>query len=325
MRISRTPFRISFVGGGSDLPQFYQREGMGAVVSASINKYMYLSMNPSFDEKIRLMYSRYEIADSIDTIEHPIVRAAFNRLGIHKGLEISSLADVSKGTGLGSSSAYTVGLLNALSSFLNKPLSKYDLASLASKIEIEDLGSPIGKQDQFAAAFGGINKFEFNSDESVAITPIVLSSDRLIYFQSHLMLFFTGRSRDAASVLSEQKNHMDTEEYRNIVKEMVSLTDIFSDILSCSDITDLGIILHENWELKKRLSKNISDSSIDEMYNIARKNGATGGKILGAGNGGFLLIFAKPEYQLGIASELSYLRKIDFSISFGGSEIIKVL
>lgn len=322
MIISRTPFRISFVGGGTDLRDFYSRE-YGAVISATIDKYMYITVNKRFDHTIRASYSRTEIVDHVTELKHPIIREALKLTGIEHGIEITSVADIPAQTGLGSSSAFTVGLLNALYAYKGIFRSAQELAEEACHIEIDLLKEPIGKQDQYAVAFGGMSHIQFNADETVFVNPIICPREVKKELKENLLLFYTGQTRQASSVLSEQKSNIGKRlDTLNSMRDMVE--DFRVKMLEGKNLSDIGIILHEGWEYKKKMAGGISNSDIDDYYNIARDNGVLGGKILGAGGGGFLLFFCERHNQQRVRDVLSKLREIPFDFEPQGSKIIFV-
>ncbi len=323
MVISQTPLRISFVGGGSDLPSFYKKFG-GAVVSTAIDKYIYINVNKKFDDLIRVSYSITEFADKPEVIKHELVREALLSVGIQNGVEITSISDIpSKGTGLGSSSSYTVGVLNALRAYLGKFSSKEYLADKACEIEIEKCHQPIGKQDQYAAAFGGFNFTEFHEDDSVSVSPIICSKDTITKLQKNLLLLYTGITRSTKDILEVQnKNSINSRQAINSLKEMTKLAMKTRDALSGDDLDYFGNILDENWQLKKSLAGGISSGNIDKWYGIAKKHGAVGGKILGAGGGGFLLVYADEERHPEIVNSLPNLKPIDINFDNEGSRII---
>jgi D-glycero-alpha-D-manno-heptose-7-phosphate kinase len=311
MIISKTPFRMSFVGGGSDMHAYF-KDNVGAVLSTSINKYVYISVNPKFDNKIRLSYSITEEANSAKDINHPIVRETLRLLDISKGIEISSMADIpSKGSGLGSSSSFTVGLLNALHASKNNLASKKFLAEQACQIEIERCQEPIGKQDQYAAAFGGLNLITFNPDETIKKK-----------LEDSTLVFFTGKTRSASDLLARQQEELKTYGHKNLMHRMVELTYELKQVIETDSIDCFGQILDENWRLKSQLTKGISSPEIDFWYSLGLQNGATGGKLLGAGNGGFLMFFAPPEKHKNIIKALSNLRLVKFEFENKGSEIV---
>lgn len=325
MIISKTPFRISFVGGGSDIASFYQQHG-GAVVSTTINKYIYITVNKSFDDKIRIKYSRAEEVNQPSRLKHRRAGEILKLLGIDKSIEISSLADIpSKGTGLGSSSSFTVGLLHALYAYKEKYASPEKLASKACEIEIELLGEPIGKQDQYSAAFGGLNIIRFNPDESVNIDPIICKKKTISHLEENLILFYTGITRKASSILLNQKeNLVNNKKKITIMKEMVKNAIDLAVELQKDNVQAFGEILHHNWLLKKEMANGISNQKIDFWYDKAMRAGAKGGKLLGAGGGGFLLFYAPKEKHGALKKTLSSLRHTDFKFEFEGSKIIFV-
>ncbi|MBI3047185.1 MAG: GHMP kinase [Acidobacteria bacterium] len=320
MIVSKTPFRMSFVGGGTDLPGFYRAE-MGAVVSTSIDKYMYIAVNRKFDERIRISYSRTEEVETPQQIEHPLVRHALDVAGIDGGVEIASMADIpSRGTGLGSSSAYTVGLLNALFAYRNQYASKETLARLACDIEIARCGEPIGKQDQYAAAYGGLNLIRFHPDDSVSVDPVICRPEVLAAFEASLLVFYTGRLRSAATVLSEQAGNMTAN--RPLLQRMVQLALDFKRELESGCLDAVGPILDENWRLKRQMADGISDGQIDEWYETGLAGGALGGKLLGAGRGGFLMFVAPPDRHVRLRRTLADLKPVTFRFDRTGAQIV---
>lgn len=323
MIITRTPFRMSFLGGGSDLAQFYQRSP-GAVLSVSLNKYMYLSTHGFFEpDQFRVKYSKTETARSVGEIQHPIVRVCLERFGIPGGVEISSNADIPSGTGLGSSSAFTVGLLHNLHTRAGRFATKERLAAEASEIEIDVLHEPIGKQDQYAAAYGGLNVFRFLASGAVATETVALPGDKLRDFQRHLHLFYTGVQRSTASVLGEQRQNLQNEQAKfAALRRMVEMVEPGRDALHASNWQEFGRILDASWRLKKSLASKISDSGIDSLYERAIKAGAWGGKLLGAGGGGFLLIMCEPGLAERVQRELGELRLLPFDFDSEGSKVL---
>ncbi|HKI69502.1 MAG TPA: GHMP kinase, partial [Verrucomicrobiae bacterium] len=288
MIISKTPLRMSFVGGGSDLPVFYRKFG-GAVVSTAVNKFVYVTVNQKFDEKIRVSYSRTEEAKSVQKVKHPLVREGMRLLGIDGGVEITSIADIpAKGTGLGSSSSFTVGLLNALHAFANRFASAEQLARESCVIEIERCGEPIGKQDQYAAAFGGFNFIEFNPDDSVSVEPIICKRETMQQLQANTLAFYTGITRSASALLKTQQQAVANQKAKQkTMLKMVELARVLKAELQKNNLAAFGEIIHENWLLKRSLAREVSNRAIDDWYATARKAGAVGGKLLGAGSGGF--------------------------------------
>lgn len=315
---------MSLVGGGSDLPAFYQREDVGAVVSSAIDKYIYVNVNKKFDDGTRIGYSINEEVQTVAEIQHPIVKASMQFLGLTGGVEITTVADIpSKGSGLGSSSSFTVGLLHALNAYMGRYSSAETLGRDACKIEIELCGEPIGKQDQYAAAYGGFNLIEFRPDESVVVSPLICKVSTVKALQENLLMFYTGTTRNASSILKEQSESIGGNKGKLYsLKRMVRLAYNLRDELQSNNLEALGEILHENWVLKKSLVANISNQSIDDWYEIARKAGAKGGKILGAGAGGFLLLVAPREKHDEIKSALFTLRAIPVGFDPLGSRII---
>lgn len=322
MIITKTPFRISFCGGGSDIEDFYREYG-GCVLSTTINRYMYLTIHPYFDEtKTVLKYSQNEIVDNICNIDHSIFRCVLNEQKI-SGVEISSTADVPSGTGLGSSSSFTVGLLHTLACYKGKYISKGKLAEKACKIEIEQLGAPIGKQDQYAAAFGGLNFISFHKDDTVSVEPVIAKSSTFKKLQKNLVMFYTGIVHDANQILSIQKKNIYQSDKRKNLIEMCNLTKCMKKSLENNTINDFGLILHESWIKKRELAENISNSIIDEMYGKALENGALGGKLLGAGGGGFLLFYCPEEKQILLGEKLG-LKPFQFEFEHDGSSVVYV-
>jgi D-glycero-alpha-D-manno-heptose-7-phosphate kinase len=324
MIISRTPLRMSFVGGGSDLPVFYRRFG-GAVVSTAINQFVYITVNPKFDERIRVSYSRTEEARSVERIKHPLVREGLKLLGIAGGVEITSVADIpGKGSGLGSSSSFTVGLLHALHAYAERHASAEQLAREACEIEIERCGEPIGKQDQYAAAFGGLNFIEFEPNDSVSVEPIICRRETLEELQRHTVVFYTGITRSASAILKNQQAVLGSERKKqNVTRRMVEMARTLRTELQQNRAASFGEIIHEGWMLKRSLVENISSEAIDDWYARARKAGAMGGKLLGAGTGGFLMFYAPPDRHDAIGAALK-LRRMNFRFEPHGSRIIFV-
>lgn len=323
MIISRTPMRMSFAGGGSDLPSFYKRFG-GAVLSTTVDKYVFVTCNAKFDSGIRIAYSKTEEVANVGLIEHPIVRAAMNLLQVDGGIEITTIADVpSHGTGLGSSSSFTVGLLNVLYAFQGRYASAATLAEESCHVEIDLCGEPIGKQDQYAAAFGGFNLIEFQDDDRIDVTPIVMPNERRRELWKRVIVFYTGITRRASGLLGLQSASIESDvEKQSTLRRMVRLTYMMKAELETGNFDGFGNILHENWELKKSLANGISTTQIDEWYSAARRSGASGGKLLGAGAGGFLLFFADEERHPAITQALGGLRRVNFGFEPLGSRII---
>ncbi len=322
MIVCKTPFRMSFVGGGSDLPAYY-RQDEGAVLSTAIDKYMYVTVNQKFDGDIRLSYSKTEDVNHINQIKHPIVRNVLELMDISGGIEIASMADIpSKGSGLGSSSSYTVSLLHALHAYKNRHISKGELGRLASHVEIELCGDPIGKQDQYAAAFGGLNLIRFHADDSVSVDPIICKPETIKKIEKSILVFYTGRTRNATALLSEQSKNMDSSEKRKLMREMVKLAYEMKNLLESNDLDAIGELLDKNWKLKRQMATGITDAQIDDWYQQGVSAGAKGGKLLGAGNGGFMMFFAPVDKHRDIVKAMGRLREIPFSFDQNGSQIV---
>ena len=320
MIIVKTPFRVSFAGGGSDLSAFYSR-GHGAVVSSTIDKFMYIMIHPYFHDKIRIKYSRTEDVSTVNKIRHPLVRECLALMKIERGIEIASIADVPAGTGLGSSSAFTVGLLNALSKHSNVSRSPAWLAKTACEIEIEKVGDPIGKQDQYAVAFGGMNYICFNADGSVCVEPIRMKPDARKRLQENTLLFYVGRERRASVILEGQTKRMTDRNTYNKVCRMVNLAKKMKDVLQEGVLEQFGTLLHEGWMLKRELAKGITDPALDDVYSRALEAGATGGKLLGAGGGGFFLFYCPGKYRSRLRRALK-LRELRFRFCEEGSMVV---
>jgi D-glycero-alpha-D-manno-heptose-7-phosphate kinase len=324
MIISRTPLRVSFAGGGSDLPSFYQEEP-GAVVATAIRKYIYITVNQKFDSSIRASYSVTEIVQSVDEIRHELIRECLRKLRLDGGLEITSISDIpSRGTGLGSSSSYTVGLLKALYAFRQQHVAAERLAREACEIEIERCQKPIGKQDQYAAAYGGLRFIQFNPDGTVFVDPVICSVATREALERHLLLMYTGVTRSATPILAEQTQHLRNGRNRAEMRRMVALARALCDALNANDLCAFGEILHESWIVKRTLAAGVTSPDIDRWYECARENGALGGKITGAGGGGFLLLFAPPEHHPRICSALPHLRPVPLQLEQQGTKIVYV-
>lgn len=324
MIISRTPFRISFFGGGTDYPVFYE-ENEGAVLSTSINKYCYIIcryLPPFFDHKYRIRYSKREETQTISEIQHPSVRECLNFINPDHGVEIQHNADLPAMSGLGSSSAFTVGLLNGLYALKGKMTTKRQLALDAIHVEQEMIKENVGSQDQTVAAFGGFNKIVFGGSQRIVVFPVTIDHDKLDSLQDHLMLFFTGFSRNASEIAEEQIRT--TPEKTKELTTMVGMVDEAVNILNSSEgkLMDFGKLLDETWKLKRSLTQSITTPFIDEVYESAMEAGATGGKILGAGGGGFILLFVKPELQRNVREKLGKLLYVPFRFHDLGSQII---
>jgi len=320
--ITRTPFRISFAGGGSDLEAFWTQEP-GAVLSTAVDKYMYLTVKPRFGNTFRVSYSRTELTDRADQIEHPIVRECLELLGIDKGLEIVSVADLPAQSGMGSSSSFTVGLLHALYAHAGRVASAKLLAETACQIEIERLREPIGKQDQYIAAFGGLQFIQFHPDGHVSVDPVICPQQTRRELGGRLLLFFTGLTRNAREVLTRQK--AGTAHNRPALRRLCEVAREMRDVLTQGhDLNEFGRLLHTAWETKKSVEGSISNPAIDAWYDRGRRAGALGGKLLGAGSGGFLLFFCEPHLQPKLCEALSDLVRVPFGLEPEGSKVIFV-
>jgi len=323
MIITRTPFRVSFCGGGSDLPSFYEKHG-GCVLSAGINKYMHITIHPSFDlHTTVLKYSKTETVKDFREIEHPIFRQCLQNLNI-SGVEITSTADVPAGTGLGSSSSFTVGLLHSLYCYRGTFVSKERLAREACMVEINQLGEPIGKQDQYGAAYGGLNFYVFNRDGSVFVEPVIMSRQDYGKLEQNLMMFYTGKLHSASKILAEQGKNISSGEKEKNQFEICEYARILKQELQKGNVDSLGELLHKSWMLKRSLASGISNPEVDTWYQKAIDSGAVGGKLLGAGGGGFLLFYVPPERQDEVRTALQNLREMKFHFDFQGSAVIYV-
>ena len=321
MIIARTPLRISFAGGGSDLPSFYRHE-QGAVLSTSIDKYVYIAIHEYFQSNQTLLkYSKTELVNSYNEIQHPIFRECLSMMDI-SGVDISSIADVPAGTGLGSSSTFTVCLMNALHAYKREYVSPGYLASTACDIEINRLGDPIGKQDQYAAAYGGLNFITFNKDESVSVEKIIMDPIAKKQLDENLIMIFTGETRSASKILKDQSKEMSNVDKRLVVKKMVDMAYDLKDVLQNNNIDDFGRILHEGWLLKQSISAGISNETINTLYNKGLEAGALGGKLLGAGGSGFILFYCPKEKQEAFRKEMSSYQELPFKFDNSGSKII---
>ena len=323
MIISRTPFRISFFGGGTDYPAWYRNHG-GAVLATTIDKYCYLTcryLPPFFEHRIRVVYSKIESCQTVDEISHPSVRETLRFLNIDRGVEIHHDGDLPARSGMGSSSSFTVGLLHALYALKGQMPSKHQLAQESIYIEQEILKETVGSQDQVSAAHGGFNIIEFSTNNKISIRPMTLTQERIKELNSHLMLFYTGIIRTASGV---------AESYVKCIEDKKRQLSILNDLLEESisilnkdkDIAGFGKLLHEAWQTKRSLSKKVSNSNVDEIYNMARSAGAIGGKLTGAGGGGFMLLFVPPEKQIKVREKLNNLIYVPFKFDSSGSQIV---
>lgn len=321
MIISQTPYRVSFAGGGTDLPAFYRQES-GAVLSVALQRHMYVTVTKRFEPSIRVSYSKTEIADDVDTVQHTIVRESLKLSGLGPHMEIVTIGDVPAGTGMGSSSTLTVGLLNAMHAMQGRVSSPQLLARQACEIEIERLGKPIGKQDQYAAAFGGLNYIRFNADESVDVQPVPVAAGTLEELEKRVLILYTEKKRDADDILKKQSEGT-TGAKMLVLREMRDLASEMRGVISGrANLDEFARLLHVGWELKRSLGFGISDAFIDEWYDAARKAGAQGGKLLGAGGGGFVFLLAPPERHEAIRQAVGRPREINFKVDRHGSRII---
>ena len=324
MTISRTPFRISFLGGGTDYPPWYRRYG-GAVIGTTINKYCYISIRtlpPFFEHRHRIVYARIELPQTIDEIQHPAVRAVLKESDISTGVEIQHHGDLPARSGMGSSSSFTVGLLNAVRAYHGLMSSPEWLAKEAIRIEQEIIKESVGSQDQIWAAYGGTNRISFEPDGTFHITPIIMAEERRRELESHLLLVFTGLSRTAATVASKQIDNM-----HNCEKQLKTMREAVDEAFAILQnpnrpVKHLGVLLDEAWKLKKELAEGVSNPAIDGVYSAAMEAGALGGKLLGAGGGGFMLLVAEPQHQPKIRERLKSLTEISFKIGSSGSKIV---
>lgn len=323
MIISRTPFRISFFGGGTDYPAWYREHG-GAVLATTIDKYCYLScryLPPFFEHRIRIVYSKIENCQSVDEISHPSVREVLRYLKVERGVEIHHDGDLPARSGMGSSSAFTVGLLNALYALKGEMASKHQLAKESIDVEQNWLRENVGSQDQVATAYGGLNHIAFLPNGEISVHPVTIATERMLELGSHLMLFYTGIARTASTIAEDYINNVDAKKRQlRVLKDLVDESILVLN--SARNLNTFGELLHEAWLAKRDLSSRVTNGHVDEIYDDARSAGAIGGKLLGAGGGGFMLIFAPPEAQLAVRQKLSKLICVPFNFEFSGSQII---
>lgn len=321
MIITRAPFRVSFCGGGSDLPSFYEKYG-GCVLSTTIRKYMYLTAHTYFEkDQIVLKYSSTEAVHEFSEIKHRIFRQCLSDFDL-RGVEISSMADIPAGTGLGSSSTFTVALLHLLHTYRGEYISKYKLAKDACQVEIEKLGEPIGKQDQFAAAFGGLKFYEFMPDGFVNVEPVVMASESYKKLEKNLLMFYLGGTHSASEILKEQSGNVAHADKADAQKKMCELARILKAELQKNNIDAMGELLHENWMLKKSLASGISNPQVEDIYDRAIGAGASGGKLLGAGGAGFMLFYVPEDKQAAVRNAMAELREMEFEIDNSGASIV---
>lgn len=320
MIIAQTPLRISFAGGGTDFKGYYEN-GYGSVVSTAINKYIYIIVKERFDDMIRVGYTKTEMVNSVDDIQHELVRETMRMVGIKNGIEIATMADIpSEGSGLGSSSTVTVGLLNALYTYKGENVAAETLAKKACEIEIDILNKPIGKQDQYIAAYGGLRHFRFYANDVVDTFRFDLDENATERLRESILLFYTGITRKASGVLEEQKSRIDNN--MDILNAMRDQADNLAKSLKSGNIHELGQTLQAGWEKKKELASGICNGEITEMYDLAMKAGATGAKVTGAGGGGFFLVCAPPEKRDEVRKSLYKFRELPVSLSRDGSKIV---
>ena len=323
MLITRTPLRISIGGGGTDLPSYYRRFG-ATVISAAINRYIYISINRTFVPDYFIKYSSLERVTTIGEIQHPLVREALQLVSLEPGVEIVSMADIPSGTGLGSSGAFTVGLLRALYAFRREHVTASALAEMACQIEIDRLGQPVGKQDQYIAAFGGLTSFEFHKDDRVTVTPLAISLNTLHDLEEHLLLFFTGYARTAGSILSDQKQRSEAADPA-MLDSLHHTTELGLRIkaaLEVGDTHEFARTMREHWHHKRARSGGMSNEEIDRWYRLGLENGALGGKLVGAGAGGFLMFYAENPARVRAAMTSEGLEEVRFFFDHDGSSVL---
>src|SRR5882762_6606326 len=325
MIVTRTPFRLTLGGGGTDLPSFYREHG-GFIFAAAIDKYMFLNVNtPIVDDKIRVRYSESEMVDHVDEVKHTLAREALRHIGITNGIEIVSIADIPAGTGLGSSSSYLVGLLNALHALFQDQATPQKLAEEACQIELEVLKKPIGKQDQYMAAFGGLTALDISPDGRVCVTRLELDVDLLESLEHNILMFYTNEMRDATAILKKQDEATRAKD-RSVVNRLCEIKEIgleIRDAISKGNLRRFGELLDVHWQSKKRLSEGISNPQIDAWYELAKQNGAIGGKISGAGGGGFLMLYCEEnKTRLRQAMHAAGLRELKFRFDYEGSKVV---
>ncbi|MCC6276288.1 MAG: galactokinase [Oligoflexia bacterium] len=323
MILTRAPLRITFGGGGTDLPSYYRKFG-GELVAAAIDKYIHIALHKIFPNEFIIKYSQIERTPHLEEIKHPIIREVLRFHGVDPRLEILSMADIPDGTGLGSSGSFTVALIKAISFYKRQHLLTQELAEEACDIEINKLGAPIGKQDQYAAAYGGITCFKFNKDDTVTVEPVHISPETLHSLEDDLLLFFTGYSRSASAVLSEQKKKSES-----LDKDMLENLHFTKELgiqsrktLESGDLKEFARLMHVHWENKKKRSQSMTKSDIDNAYNVAMDNGALGGKLIGAGAGGFLMFYTKDHSLLRNAMSKLNLEEVRFKFDFEGAKVV---
>ncbi|MBV9997056.1 MAG: hypothetical protein JO127_17775 [Caulobacteraceae bacterium] len=323
MIIARAPLRITLGGGGTDLPSYY-REHEGFVIAAAIDRYVYITLHNMFQPGLIVKYSKMEVVDRVDAIEHPIVREALKIVGIENGLEITSMADIPSGTGLGSSGSFTTALLRALHALRRSPVDPRHLAEQACDIEINRLSEPVGKQDQYIAAFGGVTCFRFKKDDSVEVSPAGLSNETLTNLEDGLLMFFTGQTRSASAILKDQDQRSKNKD--SLVIDNLNYTKELGErslrALERGDLFAYGGLMHEHWEHKKKRSNGMSNPDVDRWYELAMRNGAVGGKLIGAGGGGFLMFYAEDKKRVRHAMLESGLTEVRVRFDFEGARTV---
>jgi D-glycero-alpha-D-manno-heptose-7-phosphate kinase len=317
--VVQTPLRISFFGGGTDFPSFYREEG-GSVLSSAIDKYIFVTIKQRFDDMLRVGYTKTELVEKVDDIKHEIIREAFRMTHLHKGVEITTMGDIPSGSGLGSSSTVAVGALHAMYVYQNQYITAESLAQNACQVEIDILKQPIGIQDQYIAAYGGLRFFEFLSNGTVTNELIRLDQSTQFQLTESLLLFYTGITRKADSILTEQKENIP--DRKQVLRELRKMSYTVREELCAGNLDSIGHLLHESWMLKKQLASNITNSQVEEMYDAARKAGALGGKLTGAGGGGFLLLYCPFEYRSKVRKALAGFREIPIRLEPDGSKVI---
>ncbi len=320
MIITQTPLRVSLLGGGTDFPEFYRREG-GCVLSTAIDKYVFVIIKARFDDLIRVGYTRTEMVETLDEVQHDLVREALRLTGITRGVEIATMADIpARGAGLGSSSTVTVGLLNAMHTYLNDTRPADELARQACTVELEVLGRPMGKQDQYIAAHGNLRFIRFQPDDRVEVETVALNEGVRRRLSQNLLLFYTGQTRESRTILAEQRDNIP--EQLAVLRELRAMAEEGRRLALAGQLDDLGRLLHESWTLKMRLASAIANGTIKDMYETALRAGALGGKICGAGGGGFLLLYCPRERQTTLREALAAYRELPFHLEPDGSKVI---
>jgi len=320
MIIVQTPLRVSLFGGGTDFPAYFREEG-GCVLSTAIDKYIFVTIKRRFDRLLRIGYTHTEMVSSVNEIQHELIRESLRKTCVADGVEITTMADIpSAGSGLGSSSAVTVGALHALYTYRGEIIPAERLAREACQIEIETLGKPIGVQDQYIAALGGLRFLEFNTDGGVSAERLDLDDETRRRLGASLLLFFTGVTRQSDTILSEQRSNI--ADRRPILREMKQLAIRARSNLLAGRLEDLGGLLHEGWELKKRMASQVTNSSVDDLYVAARRAGALGGKLTGAGGGGFMVLVCPPDRHDSVRAALGHLQELPFGLEADGTKVI---